>query len=263
MRWYNKHMRVSSAAIFLFIFFPSLAFAAGFAKQSLFLSQATVTEGETVFIYATVENDTPSYFSGTLKFSDENGAIGETQVALKSGVANTISVSWTPAAGQHDVTANLVTTDGKTIESEDSIFFVNPKPAPASLSEATSSTATTTGTAAPTAIESSQPIEQWLANTSPGAANLATPLFKAVDAGRFAAAQKLDSGTQWSKNVLAKAAKAPSGWLNTLWLILATLALYTCTVLSYVIGNIGIFYPVFALIFFYILWRLYRLARRR
>ena len=258
---YNTAMRFVSAVL-LFILAPSLAFAAGFAKQSMFLSQSTVTEGETVFIYATIENDTPSYFTGTLKFSDDSGPIGQTAVSLSSGVANTVSVSWTPKAGQHDVTAKLEKQDGTVVESEDSIFFVNSKPSPAAASGAATSTASSTDSLASTTVESSQPLQNWIHEKAPGAASLTGSMFSTLDKARAAGARELNRGTDWSTNTLAGASKAQGGWQNTLWLIFATLALYVCSALSYVLTNIGVFYPVLAVVFLFILWRLFRMARR-
>jgi hypothetical protein len=249
---------------------PSVVFGAGFAKQSLFLSQATVTQGETVFIYAVVENDSPSYFTGTLKFADESGAIGNASVSMKPGEAATYSTAWKPKAGQHSVSANLVNTSGDVVESENATFFVNSVPSPASppgenvsiafTNNASSSNATLN---ASSTIQTSQPLENWLASSSPIVSKYVTPVLTAIDSGRTAASHVITQGTQWSKDTLKHAATAPGGWQNTLWLILATLGLYTFAALSYLINNIGVFYPAFAIIFFFILWRAYRLVRRR
>lgn len=261
-------MRVSmSAAIVSFFLLPSFVFAAGFAKQSMFLSQETVTAGETVFLYAVVQNDTASAFSGTLKFADASGAIGSTPVSLQSGAAATVSVSWKPTAGEHDVSANLTSTSGAVIESEDTTFLINPKLAPATAQTSGGASATTNTSStlddATSSIESSQLLQQWVASTSPVTATYTAPILKSVDTARSAGASKLDAGSNWAKQMLAKETVAPSGWLNTLLLIASTAVLYICSVLLYVVENIGIFYPLFALVFFYIVWRLYRLARRR
>ncbi len=251
----------------LLLLSPFFAQAAGFAKQSMFLSQSSVTEGETVFIYAVVENISPNSFSGTLKFSDASGSIGQTAVTLKTGVADTASVTWTPKAGQHDVTAKLVTPDGTVVESQNAIFYINPKPTPASPSSVTSSKAAATQTSAEATstsahIESSEPLQQYVLRYTPFASTYTAPVFSTIDKARLAGAQKLTNGTTWSTKALQDASAKSSSWQNTLWLIAVTAVLYVCSVLGYLITNIGVFYPAFAALFFFLLWRMYRFARR-
>ncbi len=261
-------MRVGSGTVMLFLFVPFFASAAGFAKQSMFLSQSTVTEGEAVFIYAVVENVSPNNFSGTLKFSDTSGPIGQTPVALKAGIADTVSVTWTPKAGQHDVTAKLVIADGTVVESQNAIFYVNPKPSPASATNSSTSAqsdtvhATSSATTTPALIESSEPLQQYVMQYTPQVGKYTAPVFTSIDSARSAGAQKLANGTLWSTKSLQDASARPSSWKNTLWLIAVTAVLYICSALSYLVHNIGVFYPAFALLFLFILWRLYRLARR-
>jgi hypothetical protein len=241
---------------------PLTALAAGFAKQSLFLSQSTVSQGETVFIYAVVENDTQSAFSGTLKFADANGPIGSTPVSLNSGAAATVSVSWKPTAGEHDVTANLTTTDGAVVESEDSKFLIQPTPFSTSAAATQSPDSESSELSSSTTVESSKPIEQWVASTSPFIANYTAPILSTIDSGRTVSAAKLQTGNEWAEHSLATSVTKPSSWLNTLWLITATAILYICSALIYVVENIGVFYPLFAVIFFFLLSRLYRFTRR-
>ncbi|MDQ5955041.1 MAG: hypothetical protein QG621_44 [Patescibacteria group bacterium] len=260
-------MRVSSFVVAAaLVFSPFVVQAAGFAKQSMFLSQSSVTEGETVFIYAVVENVSPNSFAGVLKFSDASGAIGQTAVTLKTGVADTASVTWTPKAGQHDVTAKLVTPDGTVVESQNAVFYINPKPTPASPSTASSggtiAEPTVSATSTPAHIESSEPLQQYVLKYTPFASTYTAPVFSNIDKARSTSAQKLTGGTAWSTKALQDASAKPSSWKNTLWLIAVTAVLYVCSALSYLITNIGVFYPAFAVLFFFILWRVYRFARR-
>lgn len=265
---YNRYMRVGSSIVALFLFVPFFAYAAGFAKQSMFLSQSTVTEGETVFIYAVVENVSPNNFSGTLKFSDASGPIGQTLVTLKAGVADTVSVTWTPKAGQHDVTAKLVIADGTVVESQNAIFYINPKPSPASVTNSPASApndslqATSSATSTLTLIESSEPLQQYVLKYTPQVGKYTAPVFASIDKARTTGAKKLADGTAWSTKSLQDASAKPSSWKNTLWLIAVTAVLYICSALSYLLHNIGVFYPAFAILFLFVLWRLYRLARR-
>jgi hypothetical protein len=253
-------MVLASAALLL----PTSVFAMGFAKQSLFLSQATVSEGQTVFIYAVITNDTANYFNGKLVFNDGDEPIGTTTVALDSDRASAYSVSWKPKEGQHNVAAKLVDASGKVVSSEDTIFFIDPPPQPAQvLAQPTPSPKKSASDETPTDIlQTSEPIEKAVTGISPYVGSKVAPVFNAIDAARAKAAFSMGRGSGWSKQQIAKSALAKGGFGNTLWLILSTMALYVCTALAYVINNIGVFYPVLLALFFFGLWRLYKLVRR-
>lgn len=243
---------------------PAAALAAGFAKQSLFLSQSTVVEGQTVFIYAVVTDDATAPFSGVLRFSDEAGVIGSTTVTMDPGKASTVSIAWTPKAGQHTITAALVARDGTVAESEDAVFVVDKTPAPPVADQLEPPGTTETqpeprvGT---TTVGSSAPIVTTIAKFAPGVAGNVAPVFTNIDSIRTNSVKRLDDGTEWSKDAISKAAAAPSGLLNTLWLIVSTFALYVCASLAYVVANIALFYPAIVVIFFLVLWKLYRMVR--
>lgn len=246
---------------------PSLTLAAGFAKQSMFLSQSSVAEGNTVLIYAVVENDSATSFTGALKFADQMGSIGSVPVSLAAGQAATVSVSWKPVVGPHAVVANLTTLTGQTVESDKASFVVHPAPPHSQVSTTTAMNDLVLNELSrpkdqTVSIQTSDALEQWIAHVAPPVANITAPVFSAVDSGRLAGAKKLGAGGTWAQDALSKAAVAPGGWLNTLWLISMTILLYLCSTLGYVLKNLGIFYPVIAFIFFYILWRIYKLMRR-
>ena len=246
----------------LFSVYPEVARGAGFAKQSIFLSSDSPTEGDSVFIYVVLANDTEQPFAGLLKIYDEMGNIGTSSVALAPGKAETASISWQPTAGVHALNAVLETSDGKTpIESENATFPVAPKPVPAA-------TPAVSGQSDSVAVGSSLPIQQSLANLSPSVARDVQPIFSAIDSGRTAATGALNTAVSWSKGQSAKlpaptaiptsaggaAQSAESMLVNALmWLLLA---------LRFCIANVGVFYPAFVLIFFFVIWKLWRRMRR-
>ena len=125
-------------AIFAVLFIaPVLVSAAGFAKQSLFLSKSPVTEGETVLIHAVVANDTAEKFKGEVQLKSGDTKIGAVPVTLER---------WRSAHGLCFVesrwpaltpcTAELKAGDGVVAESEQATFVVLeiPKPAVAGTS---------------------------------------------------------------------------------------------------------------------------------
>ena len=166
-------------AVLCVLCLPSLAFAASFPKQSIFLSKEAVTEGDSVLIHATIVNDATSAFSGDIKFYDEDGLLGTFPVSLSSGETATESVSWKPKAGSHTVSADII-AKGSTdaVETEQATFTIAAKPAPAAEVSAVPSVSGLSGPNGP--VGSSAPIETAIANTSPTAGGILKPDRKSV-----------------------------------------------------------------------------------
>jgi hypothetical protein len=253
-------MKYALLAALMLATLPAPALAAGFAKQSLFLSKEPVTEGETVLIHAVVANENAQKFSGDVVFKDGDTTVGSVAVAIASGGANAVSVSWKPSAGSHAVTAELTDPKGAVVEQQTANFKIEAKPDPARDSTAA-------------AVESSRKIQDKIESYSPAAASAVAPVFNTLDSLRSKASDALDSGIGWAKDttggkevgeVLGSSTKDPSprSLMDTLWFIFATLALYALTVLRFIVGSAGIFYPVFALLVFFVLWRTYKRFRR-
>jgi hypothetical protein len=252
-------MKAVLIALFGFMLVPSLAMAAGFAKESLFLSKTPVTEGETVLIHAVVANDGSTKFDGEVVFSDSDVKIGAVAVTIAPGGAQAVSVSWKPIAGSHTVTAKLTNKDGTVAEQESATFAIAEKPKPVTQKTVATSSAVT----------SSDSLQQKISDLSPAVAHITAPVFTILDSGRTKVAQLLDQGIEWAKKKVtpvhvlgAQTEKSSGSMLETIWFFVATILLYIFSLLRYIIVNPGIFYPVFALLFFYGLWRIYKRMRR-
>lgn len=256
-------MRKTRALLVLFcLLLPSGAFAAQFAKQSLFLSKTGATEGETVLIHAVVSNNNSSEFSGTLLFTDGLNSIGSVPVALAAEESAVASVSWKPAAGEHPVSATLKDKSGASVETQKQIFLIAPKPSPATSSQTA-------------AVESSEAIRHGIEQVSPQAAQYSEPVFTLIDGGREKIAGVLDDQLAITKTKLGpnagsageilgaeatqNATKNPSG---AFFYMLQTLYFYLLTLLRFIVGSAGVFYPVVAIAFFYLLFKTYRRFRR-
>lgn len=244
----------------LCILLPFSAHAAGFAKNSLFLSKSSVTEGETVLIHAVVSNEASSPFSGSLIFSNDTGTIGSAPVSLGAGEAQTASVSWKPVSGTHAVTATLRSSAGELSETQKATFSVRAKPTPVAETQSAA------------VVESSEAIQTQLESFSPAAANASAPVFTLVDGGRARVVDVLDTQIEQTKSKLdtqqssgevsgAQTEKLPDT-VGGLWFALYTLYLYLLTILRFLISNAGVFYPLLAVAFLYGLWRLYKSFRR-
>ncbi len=143
-------------------------------------------------------------------------------------------------------------------------FYVSPKPPPPPPPASQ-----------PAAVESSQPIQQGIASFSPTAASTVAPFFVMVDGGRNATADALDNQIVQTKTRLGPSAgnvgdvlsaqqtkNAASDPMGTFWYILQTLYLYLLTLLRFIVGSAAVFYPLIAIIFLYVLWRIVRRFRR-
>jgi hypothetical protein len=255
-----------SLGVLVLFFIPSLALAAGFAKQSLFLSKSPVTEGDAVRIYAVLSNETSTAFNGTVVFSDNSQKIGDAPASIPAGGTQTVSVAWKPTAGTHPVTAKLETGSGAVVESESASFDIASKPKPATI---------TTGSSSIAAVESSLQIQNQIGSFSPAAKSATEPFFNVVDSLRSTAADFIDTQLASTKAKLASTPKTgivagesvtqdtiisnPWGMTMTVFF---TLYIYLLTVLRFIISNAGVFYPVLAIAFLYSLWKMYRHFRR-
>jgi len=261
-----------------FLALPSLALAssaASFAPQSIFLSQSPVTEGDTVRIYAITTNPSDAKFSGTVTLSESGSEIGAVAVTLAAGATQTASIVWKPLAGSHTITATLKADDGATAQTKQQTFVVESPPPPV----VPTATSPAGGSAATAAVESSQTIQEQIQNVSPQAASAAAPVFAAIDSVRQAIANAADqqiaqtqpkitpvplpgsTGSPQGGQVEGASTEAPAT-TNWMWSIVYTLYFYILTLVRFVVGSAGVFYPVLAVAFLYFLWKMFRRFRR-
>ncbi len=251
-------------------FVPIISLAAQFAPSNLFLSAPNVTEGQTVLIHAVVQNNAAEKFPGNLVIRDADAQVGSVPVTLAPNEVRVVSVSWTPGPGSHHITAALLDQGGTAVQSESETFEVaaKPKPPASPMASQGKQTSTTSQTAA--AVESSADIQAKIDGISPAAGGILAPVFKLVDGSRSAIADVLDAQIAKTKPKLApipgvvagtSTIKAPDqgSWFSS---IFNTIYFYILTVLRYVLGSVAVFYPLVAVIFFYILWRTFKRFRR-
>ena len=256
-------MRYAFCAIGMGLLMPLCVYAQaapGFATDPVFLSKSPVVEGESVRIYASITNPTASAFEGIVTLRDGGNIIGGISVTLSSGEARVVSIVWKPeSGGTHDITAELEDNDGKTISKTAATVAITPKP-PANipLNNADPSSM---------AVESSAPLEEHIASLIPQAASVTAPVLQAIDSARAAAANVLDAQLAQTKPKLPgtiSGSEASSGnppgssigrtAINIFW----TFYFYLLSILRYIIGSIAFSYPLLALAFLYLLYRLYR-----
>ncbi|MEK7612856.1 MAG: Ig-like domain-containing protein [Patescibacteria group bacterium] len=238
---------------------PSLAWGAGFAKGSLFFSKTSAVEGDTVQIHAVVSNDTNLPVEADVIFNDSDEKIGTVPVELDAEEAITVSLSWKPLAGTHKVTAEFTTKTGTVVEKQSATFVVAEK-----------ASAQDSGSPNIGNVQSSEGIQQTISTYSPAAAAMLKPVFDFVDTARGKGALTLDDQIGWAKQKvevtpspgIVAGAEVGGTWTDTIFFALYTLYLYLLTVVRFIIGNAGVFYPVVVILFFFLLWKLLRRLSR-
>ena len=163
-----------------------------------------------------------------------------------------------------NVVLNAAKKDGATAVTFTLYLTPKPKPAPAAASSS-----------AAAAVESSNNIQQSVAGVSPQAASALAPVFTLIDGGRSKAADVIDAQLATVKNNLGPSAGAPSEVLGSedvkqagsnptgaFWYILQTLYLYLLTILRWIVGSAGVFYPVLAVALLFVLWKIFNRFRR-
>ncbi len=90
----------------------------GFVQNPIWYSKDPFVEGDTVRIYTFLFNPGPGVFSGTVDFYDESVVLGTKTFSLAKGAASDISISWKVTAGDHKISAKIISPkmalDGKT-----------------------------------------------------------------------------------------------------------------------------------------------------
>lgn len=174
----------------------------------------------------------------------------------------TVPLGVVVSTGSTDVVLSSTKKDGSTPVTF--TLYVSPKPKPVPV------------TPQPAAVaESSAKIQEGIASFSPAVANATAPLFKLIDGGRTALSDVIDTQIENTKGRLGTSVASPGEILGsdavknagdnpfgTVLFIFQTLYLYLLTILNFIIGNAGIFYPVAAILILYVLWRLVTRSRR-
>ena len=191
----------------------------------------------------------------------------ELELSAKAQVdGSTVPLDVLVSTENTNVVLSSTKKDGSTPVTFTLYLTPKPKPAPAPVAASTNSTQ------AAAAVDSSQNIQNGIAQYSPQAASVAQPLFTLIDSGRASAADALDTQIENTKKALGPGAgnvlgaeetkNAGSDPLGAVWFILRTLYLYLLTLLRFVVGSAAVFYPALAIAFLYFIWKLFSRFRR-
>lgn len=265
----------NAGVVAITLFFPTLVSAAaiGFSGEPVWISNTPIVEGETVLIHAALTNGSNKTLTGNLVFRDGGIGIGSLPLSLKAEEARVMSVSWSPKAGAHEIAVELANPSDSTAKRTEVL-----KVTVASKDAAKSEAAVVAGLpnlSTDASFTDSQSIQGLIAGVSTQIAEVTAPVFNTVDTWRksgsnFLSAHSSDAKIKVAEITAKKAAlaekdtpeaKSESRTL-TLWQILRTLLLYIYQAFNLLISKAGIFYPVFALAFFFFLWKMWQRMRR-
>lgn len=120
------------------LFVPIFAFAgtqAGFPSQSIWVSSASASEGETLVVSSVVVNDTEAILRGTLVFIANDIRIGAREFELPSEKSQIHSIEWKPKKGEYKLSARIEGTSAALSQKETPAVSVVVKDPPAPPSE--------------------------------------------------------------------------------------------------------------------------------
>lgn len=131
---------------------------AGFAP-SLWLSQSSIQDGETVKVYTAVYDATPDAIQGTVVFMVDGASITSKPFNLAAGANSVLSADWKATAGKHALSARIDSPTGGSSKqpvqvadtaADVSVTVADPPP-PSKASAAAHTAATAASSAASTA----------------------------------------------------------------------------------------------------------------
>lgn len=253
---------------FLFFVAPVSAFAAvGFAQESVWLSHTPVISGETVSIYAALTNGSAETLTSVAYFRDNGKKIGSLPVSLKPGEARIVSISWTPSSGEHALAVELASSSVALAKGTETTNVTVEKP----VAFGSVILGSTKDAAAAAAYTDSSDIQKQIESLSPAVEHFVEPAFTKIDDWRKSGASFLNiqadaaraKADAYSKQKTEQSGTdtpegASKGWWLTLSQILYTILLYIYTALQTVLAKAGLFFPILAILFFWLLWKLYK-----
>src|SRR3989344_4750443 len=258
----GRKKALTSLLVLLFIFLPVFSFAqtieAGFPSQSVCVSNAKPTAGDTVEIFTVVYNGSDQKLGGTVVFTVDGERVGAKEFELAEGTSALVSVAWKASAGEHRVAAALEDTSRELAQKETAaitITVAEPPPPPPLVNAAvtasevlSNATQVATPVVAEVANTAYQLIESLRKDAISRLEHVASPSPSASAQGEQGAALGTSTNTSASENI-------PSS-LSQIKQVAAAAALFA-------LNSKGVFYPLFLLSLFGLLYLLFRWATKR
>lgn len=226
---------------------------AGFPSQTIWVSNSSPAEGETVVVSAVVYNGESTDLRGTLAFFADDSRIGAREFELPEGESQVHSIEWKPAEGTYELTARIEGTSAQLSLGETPPLRITVRPPPQ-----------------PTATEQtiSQVVDvasEIASSSAPFVSKVSQTIFTNTEAFREAGIKILDNYLQRKpsrRGDVAGAATSTSGSAEGMG-ALATLTRTLAATLLFIMKNVALFYPILAFLVLGTLFLLARKVRRR
>lgn len=242
----------------------------GFADGSVWISKTPIVEGEVVQIHAALTNGSDKKLTGSVVFKDAGTTLGTVPFSLEAGDARIVTFSWKATPGAHAINASISNaSDAAASDSQTVSVSVAAKPVPESAKKATATSA------AAVAFSNADDIESAIGTFSPKAQELSSPAFQTIDSWRKSGAEFLGAQSEKQQAKIEQLnAKQEDLRKNdtpeakserrttTIYQVIATVLLYLYGVLLFVVSKAGVFYPLFAALILYFLFKGYQRVRR-
>jgi hypothetical protein len=101
-------------AIGVFILLPAIAFAADLSltKDDVYFSNSNPIAGETIRIYATVQNQSQQDAQAQVRFFVDNKQIGSSQpVSIITNGSDTVFIDWSPNEGYYEISIDVINVE--------------------------------------------------------------------------------------------------------------------------------------------------------
>ncbi len=266
--------------ILALLLFPAISLAAasaGLPERSVWLSDATPTDGEKVTIYTALFNSTGSTVTNTLTFLIDGKPLSSVAMTLKPGTSQIGAADWIADSGEHAFSAQFGEGAGKQATAQVTIAIAKaPPPSPLVqgavgavnlVSSLASSSAPIVSSIASTVLAQTESFrEKGLAFAEAHMESTASPDPSAKSSGKLPS----ESGTAaipttLQNKVVAKETKSADGVTGfeaegpSLGNRIAQLA---APVIAFSFGSKAVFYPLFLFLILAILYTLGRWATR-
>ncbi|KKW19232.1 MAG: hypothetical protein UY63_C0017G0009 [Parcubacteria group bacterium GW2011_GWA2_51_10] len=245
---------------------------AGFPAQSIWTSQASAVEGETIDVYAAIHNGSAESIKGNVTFSVDGKSIGSKSFEISAGKSELVSIAWKTVAGTHIIRANIESESGvKNDQSGDLSITISNAPAPTQLEQGaqvvSEAAAKIASASAPAVASVAQNIIQGAeAFRQSGIAYAQRNMESAENEGVKQDDASPDTPAGQKESVATKevpgsvaGAKTSGEAQNSVFAKLSQLA---APAILFSFGNRAIFYPLLSLLALVILFVLGRMVRR-
>lgn len=255
------------------LFIPALSLAAqtipaGFPAQSIWVSKANVTAGESVEIFTVVYNSSETSIRGAVTFSVDGATVGTQQFTLDSGKTAIKSTSWKATAGTHKFRASIedvlnangtdVSLSGDKTEALD--IAVAEPPAPSAVEQSINIISTAAKEAASTSLPLIVSAGQTIFNATENFRKAGLKFAEQVKSANDIEQPSTNNGKTANSTAKTQNANASSTSQNAF--SLSELSKLASAGMLFVFGSRIVFYPLLCLLALGVLYLLGRMVNR-